>query len=110
MPSPALPRCLTSPNTSHLHPSYLSPLSCRALTKRFEHDLLPPSPPCSSHCFTFPLSHSSTLPPPPLPITAMQSTDKRFEHVDNMWHIVVKEPGNRDVLKTIIAWLEERRG
>eukprot|EP00955_Chlamydomonas_euryale_P083736 363886-Chlamydomonas_euryale.AAC.2 len=36
------------------------------------------------------------------------STDKTFEAVDSMWHILTKEPGNEDVLAKALAWFNAR--
>ena len=39
---------------------------------------------------------------------AAQSKDKAFKLIPGRWHVLLKEPGNEDILKEVIAWLKER--
>ena len=39
-----------------------------------------------------------------------QTSDKTLRLVNNMWHALVKEFGNEEVLLEIIAWLDTRVG
>lgn len=36
------------------------------------------------------------------------SADKTLRLVNSMWHMLVKEPGNEDVLAEIVEWLQAR--
>ena len=38
----------------------------------------------------------------------LQSEDKTLKLVNNMWHGLVKEDGNRELLQEIIQWMETR--
>ncbi|WIA30766.1 hypothetical protein OEZ86_000826 [Tetradesmus obliquus] len=41
-------------------------------------------------------------------VQAAASTDKTLHLVDNMWHVLTKEPGNQQLLQQCIAWLTKR--
>ena len=41
-------------------------------------------------------------------ILHLQATDKTLVHPKAMWHSLVKEKGNAELLKQTIAWMEER--
>ncbi len=41
-------------------------------------------------------------------VSCVQSKDKQLKLVDNMWHILTKEPGNEVILECCINWLEAR--
>lgn len=43
---------------------------------------------------------------PPL----LQSADKQLRLVNDMWHILTKEPGNEKLLAEIVAWVLARSG
>lgn len=36
------------------------------------------------------------------------STDKTIQFVNDMWHVLVKEPGNEAVLATLLDWMNDR--
>ena len=36
------------------------------------------------------------------------STDKELHIIAKRWHVIVKEPGNEEILKTMVAWMERR--
>ncbi len=36
------------------------------------------------------------------------SKDKAFRPRPGRWHVLLKEPGNEDILQEVIAWLKER--
>jgi alpha-beta hydrolase superfamily lysophospholipase len=37
-----------------------------------------------------------------------QAKDKTFRLIPGRWHVLLKEPGNRDILQEVIAWLDAR--
>ena len=37
-----------------------------------------------------------------------QSDDKTIRFVNSMWHVLVKEPGNEEVLQTLVQWILDR--
>jgi esterase/lipase len=37
-----------------------------------------------------------------------QSEDKELHIIPERWHVIVKEPGNEEVLRCIIAWMDRR--
>lgn len=40
----------------------------------------------------------------------VQTSDKTLRLVNTMWHALVKELGNEEVLQEVIAWLDARVG
>ena len=44
--------------------------------------------------------HQHAIPVPRLPLS--------LSLISQMWHVLVKEPGNEGILQDIMAWLDER--
>lgn len=42
------------------------------------------------------------------PCCRMQSTDKQLLRVSDMWHILLKEPGNEELQAEVISWVLAR--
>jgi hypothetical protein len=43
-----------------------------------------------------------------LVLCTLQSSDKTLQLVDNMWHVLTKEPGNQQLLQQCVDWLSQR--
>ncbi len=39
---------------------------------------------------------------------AVQTKDKTFRLIEKRWHVLLKEPGNAEILQEVIAWLKAR--
>ncbi|CAK0746028.1 hypothetical protein CVIRNUC_001662 [Coccomyxa viridis] len=37
-----------------------------------------------------------------------KSKDKRFKLIPSRWHVILKEPGNEDILKEVMSWMDQR--
>lgn len=36
------------------------------------------------------------------------SADKELHIIPERWHVIIKEPGNEEILRTMVAWMERR--
>ena len=41
-------------------------------------------------------------------VVLWQAKDKTFKLIKDRWHVLLKEPGNEEILQEVIAWLKAR--